>query len=663
MKSVNETIADAIRSRGIILSRLEASQRKKIIKMLDKLLGQLALDINDVGLGGQYGTDYQKYRLKELFKAAQEAIRATYGDISSGMTRTLSGLMGTEAAWIVKTLNNSIGIELITLGLTQEQIIAAASDALILNAPSAEWWSRQSEKLMNNFKDTIRQGWLRGETNAQLLRRLTSSTDEEGFPIFDLRMGTRRGAEAVIRSSVQQIANDARTLVYRENANVVKGVMWVATLDQRTTIECFPGETPVIPVGSLQRVYKRFYSGEFVVVTTATGKEITGTPNHPILTPSGWLALDKVKPGQEVCYAVPDEKFSVFGEQNVSVPTSFSELFDSIYAHPFSEVSHERSSAGQFHGDGMGGDEEVCIVNPNRLLGNNVKAPFFGEHGKKGILRRSQEPGSLFGHGLFFKIFLRLFPTVPPLKVAVEFFENRVKPRLASFPGKLFQYLGRRNPFVKKANGKTGICGAQSVSPVSGGVFHDPRPNQEFGSCGGTHPEVFSNFASRFPGTVLRDNVVGVRREHRSCHVYNLQSSLGLYIASGFLVKNCASLDGLTWDLDGNPIGHDTTYSPPPRHWGCRSTTVPVLKSFRELGIVMDELPESTRASMDGQVPEGLSFDDWLRRKESEEPGFVADMFGKGKARLWLEGKISVRDMTDQTGRELTLKELIELFG
>lgn len=362
MKSVNETIADAIRSRGIILSRLESSQRKKIIKMLDKLLGQLALDINDIGLGGENGTDYQKYRLKELFKAAQEAIRATYGDISSDMTRTLSGLMETEAAWIVKTLNKNIGIELITLGLAQEQIIAAASDALIMNAPSAEWWSRQSEKLMNNFKDTIRQGWLRGETNAELLRRLTKNTDAGGNPIFDLRMGTRRGAEAVIRSSVQQIANDAHMLVYRENANVVKGIMWVATLDQRTT----------------------------------------------------------------------------------------------------------------------------------------------------------------------------------PL---------------------------------------------------------------------------------------------------------------------------CASLDGLVWDLDGKPIGHDRPYTPPPAHWGCRSVTTCVLKSFRELGIDMDEMPESTRASMDGQVPEGMTFDDWLRRKESEEPGFVAEMFGKGKARLWLEGKISVRDMTDQTGRELTLKELIEMFG
>ena len=39
---------------------------------------------------------------------------------------------------------------------------------------------------------------------------------------------------------------------------------------------------------------------------------------------------------------------------------------------------------------------------------------------------------------------------------------------------------------------------------------------------------------------------------------------------------------------------------------------------------------------------------------------------GEAMKRLMVEQpfeKISVRDMTDQTGRELTLKELIEMFG
>lgn len=113
----------------------------------------------------------------------------------------------------------------------------------------------------------------------------------------------------------------------------------------------------------------------------------------------------------------------------------------------------------------------------------------------------------------------------------------------------------------------------------------------------------------------------------------------------------CASLDGLAWTLDGEPIGHRTPFpGPPPLHYNCRSTLGPVLKTFREIGLDAKEMPQTTRASMDGQIPEAITFDKWLKAKEMETPGFAGKMFGKARAKLWNEGKLTLADMAAQKG-------------
>lgn len=76
----------------------------------------------------------------------------------------------------------------------------------------------------------------------------------------------------------------------------------------------------------------------------------------------------------------------------------------------------------------------------------------------------------------------------------------------------------------------------------------------------------------------------------------------------------CKSRSGMAWDLDGNPLpGTNTTIpypGPPPWHWNCRSTLIPVLKSLEELGArTKVKVPQSSQASMDGQVSGDLNYE------------------------------------------------------
>lgn len=93
----------------------------------------------------------------------------------------------------------------------------------------------------------------------------------------------------------------------------------------------------------------------------------------------------------------------------------------------------------------------------------------------------------------------------------------------------------------------------------------------------------------------------------------------------------CISIDG-----DVYPVGEGPR---PPFHFRCRTTTVPVVKSLKELGYSDKEFPESTRSSMNGQVSDKLTYPEWLKK----QPQAIQDrVLGKKKAAQWRAGKIRI---------------------
>lgn len=109
----------------------------------------------------------------------------------------------------------------------------------------------------------------------------------------------------------------------------------------------------------------------------------------------------------------------------------------------------------------------------------------------------------------------------------------------------------------------------------------------------------------------------------------------------------CAGLSGSIHPIGEGPI--------PPRHIRCRSVSVPVTKSFKELGAVGKELPEGTRASMDGQVAADTTFSDFLKKKGD---AFQNDVLGPTRAQLWRDGKLKLEDFIKSDGTVLTLAQL-----
>ena len=127
----------------------------------------------------------------------------------------------------------------------------------------------------------------------------------------------------------------------------------------------------------------------------------------------------------------------------------------------------------------------------------------------------------------------------------------------------------------------------------------------------------------------------------------------------------CRVRDGLQYTATSphKPVGgHHVPWGDGPGrlHLNCRSVSVPVLKSWRELGIDADELPASTRASMDGAVPADLTYSQWLARQSPERQD---EILGPERGKLLRAGKVKIEQFTDDKGNWLTLDQLRAKIG
>lgn len=113
----------------------------------------------------------------------------------------------------------------------------------------------------------------------------------------------------------------------------------------------------------------------------------------------------------------------------------------------------------------------------------------------------------------------------------------------------------------------------------------------------------------------------------------------------------CAAYSGASWDMNNQPLkGSPPFNGGTPRHWNCRSVLVPLLKEGIGTGF---ESP--TRASNTGPVSGNITFSVWLDGKST---GFQDSLLGKGRAKLWRDGKISLSQLLDLKGYPMTLEDL-----
>jgi len=215
------------------------------------------------------------------------------------------------------------------------------------------------------------------------------------------------------------------------------------------------------------------------------------------------------------------------------------------------------------------------------------------------------------------------------------------------------QSTGLRRNFTGQV--RLGIASNETQQQIITRVFGSKR----LGLPGIGFPE---STLRRNASTMVHDTIAQITNDARlATYKENEDISNGYYQLStldSHTSNICIAYSGMEWDLDYQPISASGLPfdSGCPRHPGCRSLILMRLKSFKELGYDIKEPPIGTRASDLGQIKADTSMDGFLKR---HDVAYQDRVLGKGRAQLWRDKKITLRDLVDGSGRELTLKELI----
>lgn len=115
---------------------------------------------------------------------------------------------------------------------------------------------------------------------------------------------------------------------------------------------------------SLVSASRRYYTGDVITLITASGNEITVTPNHPILTAKGFVAAGTLEEGDEIIEATRKyRRFLRKAPNSINIPTGVEEIFHSFIKARGSTTFSMEGSPIQFHGDGIT-NRKVDIVFP-----------------------------------------------------------------------------------------------------------------------------------------------------------------------------------------------------------------------------------------------------------------------------------------------------------
>lgn len=236
MATVNKKIADSIRRHSVHLLQFEAGQVAEVKKMLAGVEGRLITILSGNDPTKTANTNLQKAKLKALEESVKSTIDQDFSKMGQVVHSNLTSLAEVEIGFAMDAINSVVGSDVVSTAITPGVLKKLVGNGLIFGTPAEDWWAGQSADLRKKFMGQMREGVLMGENLGDLVRRVRG-TKEYGFKDGIMSTSTRN-AEALVRTSVQSIANDARMMVYQDNDDVIKGFEWVATLDGRTTPIC-----------------------------------------------------------------------------------------------------------------------------------------------------------------------------------------------------------------------------------------------------------------------------------------------------------------------------------------------------------------------------------------------------------------------------------------
>lgn len=273
---------------------------------------------------------------------------------------------------------------------------------------------------------------------------------------------------------------------------------------------CFVGDVKVASDSKLIRSYKHIYEGDLITVKTAGGIQFTCTPNHPILTPNGWVSAELLNNGDNILVTFGEQ--NVFGGVNPDIKHTFPS-FDAVHKFLYKAGGKRTCSFSvNFHGDIP--TSNVEIITQKRLLRNN-RNPSIRKRINKFLLKLSDK--TFARKRSFVEHFRRI--------CASSFGFMRSRCKALSF---LWRRLSHSNVH--------GFRPSTDMNVVLPEYSIDNLPAETV---------IRSELLDGLSGKVFFDKIVSVEVSSANCHVYNLQTENGYYFVNSITPQNGEKCNGI----------------------------------------------------------------------------------------------------------------------
>lgn len=195
---------------------------------------------------------YRKDRLEKLLKRIEKRIGPAFDRIQRDLREHLESVALTQSREATLTLTSVLGAG--SKGVLQPvPITLAQARAIIREDPVhgrflKDWFRHQATQTSQRVAQQIRLGMSQAESIGDIVRRVrgraTGAPFRENGRITGFRFSggvmatTTREATAIVRTSVNHVANRAAVATYEKNGKATEEYRIVATLDTRTTPVC-----------------------------------------------------------------------------------------------------------------------------------------------------------------------------------------------------------------------------------------------------------------------------------------------------------------------------------------------------------------------------------------------------------------------------------------
>lgn len=446
---------------------------------------------------------------------------------------------------LAETANNEdVIIVYIPFALIDHEPKTAASKRTFDSGSEAavDWADRHAAELIDTISENSRE-----DISNAIASALEDGSLDDALDEILAAVGDKTRAELIARTEIMRAVNAGQREAWDQA--VEEGLLsgdeqrsWIATDDELTcpicgaldgeTIgldaqysdgsdgppahpRCLPGDCLVLSGSQIAGASKRIFEGDMVVVRVSEGRELTCTPNHPILTPSGWVAAGALNVGSRVICDARREWISAINGNHQEVPTRIQDVTDSILKSSGVSRTAIPVSSEDFHGDG--GGSKVAIIGANRLQRDHSNLSFVKQVAQFQFVGTSYLSQFFHARGVIAQFFKAI---VLVTRRSVSSFSLR-RPFIVRHAGPFHEF-------------SLGLIPDHNVS-----LTQSPLDERT------ASVELARQLIDGRACEIFTDEVVYVNRFPFRGHVYNLDTLGGWYAANGILTQNCRCTEGI----------------------------------------------------------------------------------------------------------------------